>query len=284
MSKCDIVDTLSLQGMLQYLPQSVQSEVSDKICIYECLETTNNTAKELASSGAEHGTVVIANHQTAGKGRFGKSFHSPPDHGVYMSIVLFTSRLSFSTPTLITASAAVSVCEAIENISDKTAQIKWVNDIFLDGKKVCGILTESVSSSVSTGSQVVVLGIGVNFSTPAENFPKELQTTAGSVFCTEKPSATRNRLVAEVIYRIVFPKKQHDEKEMLEKYRKRMFLLGKTVRITCSGEPYEALAVDIDEIGQLIVKKANGDILSLSSGEVSLRESPGTPDNHAPED
>jgi len=175
----------------------------------------------------------------------------------------------FSSPTLVTALAAVSVCEAIESISGKSPQIKWVNDIFLDGKKISGILTESVSMPDSPGIQRVVLGIGVNFSTPSQDFPKELQHTAGSVFETEKPSTTRNRLAAEIINQIVYPRNQHNEKEILEKYKKRMFLLGKTILVTGTEDPYKAVAVDIDDIGQLIVRKDDGEIKFLSSGDVS---------------
>jgi len=227
----------------------------------------------MAQAGAEHGTVVIANYQTAGKGRQGKTFFSPPYHGLYMTILLHASKLSFSTPTLITALAAVSVCEAIESITDRSPQIKWVNDIFLDGKKICGILTESVNMPDSPGVQRMLVGIGVNFSTPPAQFPMELQHIAGSLFETEKPPITRNQLAAEIINRIISPDIEHNEKEMLEKYRKRMFLLGKTVTVTGTENPYEATAIGIDDIGQLVVKKANGEILTLSSGEVSLQES-----------
>jgi len=214
---------------------------------------------------------VIANYQTAGKGRQGKTFHSPPDHGLYMTIILHASELSFSTPTLVTALAAVSVCEAIENITDKCPQIKWVNDLLLDGKKICGILTESVSMPDSPAAQRILLGIGVNISTPPSDFPEELRHIAGSLFETEKPTITRDQLAAEIINRIISPEKKHNEKEMLEKYRKRMFLLGKMVRITGTGETYEATAIDIDDTGQLIVRKDNGEVLFLSSGDISIR-------------
>ena len=272
--KKDTSDNLSVQEILSYLPKKLPQELfnilSGRILIYDSLESTNITAKDMALSGSEHGTVIIANSQTAGKGRHGKSFYSPPDFGLYISFILDLEKSDFKIPTLITAFAAVSVCEAIEAISEKTPLIKWVNDIFLDGKKICGILTESVTSVDNPAIQRVILGIGVNFSTPAEKFPKELQQAAGSLFKAEKPHTTRNHLAAEIISRIIFPKSQTEQK-MLEKYRQRMLLLGKPVLVTGAEESYEAIAVEIDDTGRLIVKKSNGELIPLSSGEVSIK-------------
>jgi len=197
-------NTLSVQSILKYLPKSGREKMSKQIKIYDCLDSTNITAKNLALSGAMPGTVIIANSQTAGKGCHGKVFHSPPDHGIYISFVLDTEQLNYSTPPLITVSAAVSVCKAIEALTDKRPKVKWVNDILLDGKKICGILTESVISAQSHKIQCLILGIGINFDTPASEFPKELQQTAGSLFDTQPAPITRNQLAAEIINRILF--------------------------------------------------------------------------------
>lgn len=260
-------DSLSLWGMLPYLSDG---RISEKIYIHECLESTNQTAKEMCLAGAGHGTVIIADRQTAGKGRYGRSFHSPPNHGLYMSVVLESARFHLSTPTLITAYAAVAVCEAIETISRKPPRIKWVNDIYIDGKKVCGILTETVLGAAGGDPRWLVAGIGVNFSTPAEAFPEELQQIAGSIFPAGYPTATRNRLAAEIINRMLIPGNLYDEKAMLEKYRRRMFILGETVSIRGLGETFEAVALDIDDLGRLLVKIKSGELLPLSSGEVSV--------------
>ena len=127
-------DILSVQGMAPYLSEKVDP---GKINIFATLESTNKTAKEFAMSGAEHGTVVIANSQTAGRGRHGRSFFSPPGHGVYISLIIRPAKnwLWASAPTLMTFHAAVTVCGAIESTTDKKPQIKWVNDVFIDGKK-----------------------------------------------------------------------------------------------------------------------------------------------------
>ena len=261
-------DILSVQGMLPFL---LDKEKADKIQIYGSLESTNKTAKEMASSGAEHGAIIFADSQTAGKGRYGRKFYSPPGHGIYVSFILHPERLWFDTPTIVTAFAAVSVCEAIESITGKEPRIKWVNDIYLDERKICGILTEAVTDFESGSIQWIAVGIGINFSTPSKDLPEDLRRVAGSIFGHDKPSVTRNRLAAEIINRIVTPKRQYDKEEILEKYRKRLMMLGQKVLVNGLLESYEAVAVDIDESGRLIVKRDNGEMLSLSSGEISIR-------------
>ena len=265
---CEENDILSVQGMLPYLSHAV---ISERIYVHKRLESTNKTAKEIAISGAEHGTVIIADCQTAGKGRYGREFHSPPNHGLYISFILHPAQLCFSTPTLITTRAAVVVCESIEAISDKRPLIKWVNDIFIDGKKVCGILTEAVMDFESGGTQWIVVGIGINVSTPTTDFPGDLRETAGSIFPSNNPFAMRNRLAAEIVNRLVAPEEQSSEQEMLETYRQRMFVLGQTVSVLGAGESYGALALTVDDTGRLIVKKENGERIPLSAGEIRIQ-------------
>ena len=188
-------NTLSQQGILSYLPETEKERMSKYIHIYDCLESTNSTAKEMALSGAEHGTVVIADSQTAGKGTRGKTFCSPPNHGLYMSFILSPAQIQIHPDTTeqITVSAAEAVCRAIESITDKTPKIKGINDIFLGNKKICGILTESVIGAQSHKIQCLILGIGLNFNTPTSAFPVELQHIAGSLFETQTTTITRNQ-------------------------------------------------------------------------------------------
>jgi len=218
-------NTLSLEGIVHFIYAANKSQMSTRIHIFDCLESTNITAKEMSLSGAEHGTVILADSQTAGKGCRGKSFFSPQNHGLYMSFILDAERLPLNTPTLVTVFAAVAVCEAIEAITDKTPKVKWVNDIFQDGKKICGILTESVIGAQSHNIRNIVLGIGINFNTPKSDFPEELQEIAGSLFEAQSPSVTRNHLAAEIINRVVYPYSQYNEKELLDKYNQRLFSL-----------------------------------------------------------
>lgn len=265
----DFNDILSVRGMLPYL---LDESVSDRIIIHATLESTNDTAKELAISGARHGTVVMADYQTAGKGRYGRSFFSPPGHGVYMSFILHQASLLWGgIPTLATAHAAVSVCEAIEATTGKTPQIKWVNDVLLDGKKICGILTEAVTDSKNGIMPWIVVGIGVNFITPGNGYPEEIRNVAGSLFSEGNPSITRSRLAAELVNRMLSERgDEANVSKMLDEYRKRLVMLGKTVTVSRANSSFEATAIDIDDTGRLIVKKDNGEILSLDSGEISI--------------
>jgi len=246
--------------MLPFLPGG---ETAGKIFLHATIGSTSDTAKEMAVTGAEHGTIVIAEHQTAGRGRHGRSFYSPGAQGIYMSLILSPAHLGLSLPTLVTAFAAVVVCETIETICAKTPQIKWVNDVFLDGKKICGILTEAVG-------EWVVVGIGINFSTAQADLPEDLRGIAGAIFSSGNPSVSRNRLAGEVISRILAGQPDGREK-LLEKYKQRLMMLGKKVLVTGAAQPYEATALDIDDTGRLIVRKDTGEVLSLNSGEISIR-------------
>jgi BirA family biotin operon repressor/biotin-[acetyl-CoA-carboxylase] ligase len=266
---CDDNDILSVQGMLPFLSDRA---VSNKIKIYDSLESTNKTAKELAISGAEHGTIVISDCQTVGKGRYNRNFFSMSGHGIYMSFILRPNQRHWiDVPTLVTSYAAVSVCRAIEKTTGKTPQIKWVNDIFIDGKKVCGILTEGVTDLESGNMQWIVVGIGINFISPDTGFPEDIKHIAGSVFSEDKPTITRNRLAAEVINLILDIENSSDSKTMLIEYKKRLMMIGKKIVVSRLNEPsFEAVAIDIDEEGRLIIRKGDGDVISLFSGEISI--------------
>jgi BirA family biotin operon repressor/biotin-[acetyl-CoA-carboxylase] ligase len=272
---CENSDILSVQGMLPYLSDK---ELASKIHIYSVIDSTNTRAKEMALAGASHGSVVMADSQAGGKGRYGRNFFSPAGHGIYMSFVLRPSKyLSFDVPTLVTAYAAVVTCEAIEGVTGKQPQIKWVNDLFLAGKKICGISTEAVIDFESGTTPWIVLGIGINF-TEAESLPCELKQIVGTVFSKEElgekyPPITRSQLAANIINRMTAdkPKYPTDGTELLNQYRKRLMMLGAKVTVTGPKEPYEAVALDIDNAGQLIIEKSDGEVLTLATGEISIK-------------
>lgn len=168
------------------------------IHIHETLDSTNKAAKEQAIAGATGGTLVIAKSQTLGKGRREHEFFSP-EGGIYMSIILTPEMLPSLEPDVITALAGVSVCEAVQDLCGIVPKIKPVNDLFVDGKKICGILTES-GTEFDTGTvQWIVIGIGINFDSDINEFPKELQSIAGSLFEPGKSFVTKNRLIAAII-------------------------------------------------------------------------------------
>jgi len=233
---------LSIQKIMEHIPNPYNKQLKDRIFLFDTLESTNKTAKEMALSVAGNinshhsetgninavcNTVIIANHQSAGKGTHGKSFFSPKNHGLYISFILDSKKIPLNDVALITVSAGVSVCEAIEALCDKKPKIKWVNDIFLENKKICGILTESVIGAESHNQPFIIQGIGINFSTPASDFPIELQKVAGSLFEENPAQITRNRLTAEIINRILFPvserPKEQIENQIREKYNHRQY-------------------------------------------------------------
>ena len=262
-------DIVSIPGIKPFLSEKTQP-YAKKIQVYKSLESTNKTAKEMAVAGAEHGTVIISDCQTMGRGRYSRNFFSPSGGGLYMSIVLRPEALHFKNPTSVTAFAAVSVCEAIESISKKVPNIKWVNDIFLDEKKVCGILTEAVTDFESGGLDWIVLGIGINVYIRAEDFPGDLQSLATSIYPDERIPGVRNKLSAEIINRILGFETSPSETEIFEKYKKRLMMLGKKITVNQNQMEYRATAIDVDSVGHLIVKNENGEIITLSTGEIRI--------------
>ena len=261
-------DIVSIQGIKPFL--SPQSKLyAENIKIYKTLESTNKTAKEMAVAGAEHGTVIIADSQTKGRGRYSRSYFSPSG-GLYMSIILRPEVLNFENPTSVTAFAAVAVCEAIESISEKTPKIKWVNDVLIDEKKVCGILTEAVTDFESGSLDWIVLGIGINVYIKTEDFPDDLQTSATSIFPNEKMFGVRNKLSAEIINRILGYDITPREAEIFRKYKNRLAMLGNQVTVIQNKNEYKATVIDIDAAGHLVLKYENGEIITESSGEIRV--------------
>lgn len=233
------------------------------IRVFRSVDSTNTRAKALGLDGAGHGTVLLAEEQTGGRGRHGRSFYSPPGSGLYMSIILRPDR--GTDMQLLTVAAAVAVCRAIESTAGTAPEIKWVNDLYLSGKKICGILAEAVFSPDTGKMALAVLGIGINCST--ESFPAELGGKAGSL---GKPGLSRNALAAEIIKNLLdgsLPTGQ----ALIDEYRRRSLMLGKQVEYTLNGREYSAVVLDISRGGGLVVRTSDGDIQTLSSGEVSVR-------------
>ena len=266
-------DIISAQGIKPFLSQNGQA-YAEKIHCYQSLESTNRTAKELAIAGAEHGTVVIADSQTAGRGRQSHDFFSPAGGGLYFSIILRPEALRFQHITAITAFAAVAVCETIEDVCGKKPTVKWVNDILIDGKKVCGILTEAVTDLESGDFQWIVLGIGINVYIHRQTFPGDLYKTATSLYSGKGKMmrGVRNRLAAGLINRIVGFSDSPEEAEILRQYKKRLMMLGKEITVVQGDHVYRAVARDIDDAGNLIVETGDGETTAFSSGEIHIRQ------------
>ncbi|MDD3168344.1 MAG: biotin--[acetyl-CoA-carboxylase] ligase [Eubacteriales bacterium] len=272
-------DVLSVEGILPHLKANF---MADRIHVFRSLESTNLTAKKMALDGIPPGTVVIAEEQTKGRGRMGRSFHSPPVGGIYISFIL-QPRFDAAKSVLITTAASVAVCKAIENVTGISCRIKWVNDVYLGEKKICGILTEAVTDFESGRIEYIVLGIGINYNTAQSAFPKELSGIAGSLLESGRLSgsaASRNRLIAELIDQVLEINESLESRGFLADYKSRSFVLGKEILIIPTAgskqernlsEGIPASAVDIDGDGGLVVRLQDGSVRTLNSGEISIR-------------
>lgn len=260
-------DILSAQGIQKYL-----NGACCDMELYVLPETgsTNTLLREKANAGAAEGCTIIAGAQTEGRGRMGRSFYSPADTGIYMSILLRPVELTPVQAVGLTTMAAVAACEAIEEVSGRQAQIKWVNDIFMDGKKVSGILTEAALGLESGSLDYVIVGIGINAYPPKEGFPQEIDRIAGAVF-PKRQNDGKNHLAAAFLNRFMeyYSKKQNAD--YVEKYRERSLVIGKEIRVLSSGGERKALALDVDKECHLLVRYEDGSTERLSSGEISIR-------------
>ncbi|MDR1692192.1 MAG: biotin--[acetyl-CoA-carboxylase] ligase [Oscillospiraceae bacterium] len=249
----------SAQAVAALLPEGLAD-----VRVYPSLDSSNNKAKELAAAGCPHGTAVFAATQTGGRGRYGRAFASPAG-GMYLSVVLRVGELP-ETETL-TAAAAVSVCRAVESVTGREPQIKWVNDVLLDGKKVCGILSEAVSDLESGGIEWVVVGVGINI-TP-DGLPEELLPIAAALFPKEPGGLVRTRLAAELLKNIL-PRPMSGE-AMIAEYKRRLTTLGRDVTVHAPDGAYAAFAEDLDERCRLTVRLPDGTRRVLTGGEVSVK-------------
>ena len=263
---CADDDTLTAQSIAALLPAE-SAEYAARITVYPELDSTNRTAKELALAGAAHGTAVIAQTQTGGRGRYTRSFFSPPG-GLYMSVVLLPERLHFSQITAVTAFAANAVSDAVFAVTGRMPGIKWVNDLMLDGRKICGILTEAVTDLESGTPGWIVLGIGVNVQTKPAEFPAELREIAGSLYPEGDASGARSRLAAEILKRLLTAPPQ--EAEIFRTYRSRLTVLGRQVTVIQGSNTFSAAAEELDDAGHLLVRTADGTLHTLCSGEIRI--------------
>lgn len=235
--------------------------------VYDTLESSNRTAKLLALDGAPHGTLVLTAHQSAGRGRLGRVFESPSGKGVYLSVLL---RPAASAQTA-TIGAAVAVCRAVQELCGLELGIKWVNDLYYQGKKVCGILTEAGTDLESGRLEWLVVGIGLNLTSRPEDWPEELRPIAGSLYPGGPAPVSRAALAGAIARELLGLCPAFD---CLDEYRARCFVPGHWVTVCTGTESYAAKAVVIDDAGRLIVQREGGRTEALCHGEVSIRPSP----------
>ena len=261
-------DRLSAGDLFAHLPESRQRTVR----CFELIDSTNSYLKREAASGAPSGLVAVANEQTAGRGRSGRSFFSAADCGIYLSLLIRPHCEPQKTMTL-TAHAAVAVCEAISSTCGVEAEIKWTNDIVLNGRKLCGILTEITLEGETGLVDSVVIGIGVNANYKADDFPEDLRSVAGSIFSETGVRVDRARLAAEIILALDRMSEAWAQKAgaYLDTYRKLCSTTGKEVRVIHGDTVRNAFALEITDDYALRVRYEDGTEAVLNSGEVSVR-------------
>lgn len=266
-----------------YIEQALwASGIELKVKIEKKVDSTNNVLKQYAANGEKGNLVLLAEEQSAGRGRRGRSFYSPEGTGLYMSLLLHPDAAPEEAAMLTTLTAAAAA-KAIEKTVGEPVQIKWVNDVWMRGKKISGILTEGSASLEEGKLEYVIVGIGINIYEPEGGFPEEVREVAGAVFTSPvQRENLRNRLAAEFIINFMEYYHTFPARDYLEEYRKRCFVIGKRVKIvTPMGTPYKeaepgpdrthALVLGIDDSCHLKVQYEDGVTEFLSSGEISVR-------------
>ena len=231
------------------------------------LDSTNLRAKSIAANGAPHGYLVAADSQAQGRGRFGRQFYSPEHSGVYISYIL-RPQMTAERASMITSLAAVAVARAIEGVADVRCGIKWVNDIYIGGKKACGILCEASMDFESGMLEYAVLGIGINVA--KMTFPEDLVDKATSIGNECGQAVSRDRLIAEVSNQLEALWPRLETGEFMTENRARSIVIGRDVTVLRGGERFPAHVLDIDAAGRLVIRTEAG-IQRVGSGEISLK-------------
>ena len=260
-------DVLTVRGIRNNLDANCKDIRPE---VFVRVDSTNTICIEKAKEGEAEGYVAVSGSQSAGRGRRGKAFFSPAESGIYMSILLRPVCLTDNQVLHFTTMAAVAVSEAIEAVSDKNADIKWVNDVYIDGKKVCGILSEASYSTKTKKLEYVVVGIGINAYEPSEGFPSSIAEIAGSVF-DEPAAGLKNRLVAEILNRFMAYYKQLPETAYSEEYIRRSLAIDKDVTVISGKSQRMAHVLGIDSEFGLKVRYEDGTEDILRSGEISIK-------------
>ncbi|MCM1127552.1 MAG: biotin--[acetyl-CoA-carboxylase] ligase [Lachnospiraceae bacterium] len=246
------------------------------------VSSTNTVLKQFVAQGQKSDMILLAEEQSGGRGRRGRSFYSPEGTGLYMSLLLHPS-MSPEEATMLTTVAAAAEAEALERISGLDVKIKWVNDVWIRNKKISGILTEGSVSMEDGHLEYAIVGIGINIYEPEEGFPEEIKDVAGAVFTNDiSRENLRNRIAVEVLSRFLAYYRMLPQKAYLDEYRKRSIAIGKQVRIlvpegaeipkTENGASREhALVIGIDDLCHLQVQYEDGTTESLSNGEISIK-------------
>lgn len=238
---------------------------------YASIDSTNLEAKRLAAQGAPHGTILIAEHQSGGRGRMGRSFHSPAGCGIYLSLLL-RPQCQAEQLMHLTCATAVAMCDALEKSVGLRPGIKWTNDLVLGQRKLGGILTE-LGLTASGAVDYAIIGIGINCNHSLGDFPPELHPMVTSLALATGTVVDRAPIAAAMCGAL-YQMDQHllDASYFLPRYRKSCMTLGKDISLLhADGSVDHGTALDVDETGGLVVRFLDGSVKTVSSGEVSVR-------------
>lgn len=257
----DIISQQSLKACLENKYKDID------IYTYKTTVSTNAEAMTILMQGdVKHGALIVADEQTNGRGRMGKSFFSPKS-GIYMSVCLCKSIERMQDVMVITPAAAVAVRESIAELTGIDAKIKWVNDVYIGGKKVCGILTQADIDFESGKAGTFIVGIGINFT--EQNFPDDIKNKACALF-EGKPTVTRSQLIAKIYGKLMTLTEDLTKREFMRAYKENSLVLGKEVSYAINCEERRGKVIDIDDDGGLIIQEGEG-IRKLNCGEISIR-------------
>lgn len=266
-------DVLSEQQITQELIQQ-HHPIDWVIQTMESTTSTNDLAKLYANQNSTTPAIFISEEQTAGRGRLGRKFVSPSKTGLYISLCLFPT-IALEDLSLITCATAVACVETLEELTGKSLNIKWVNDLFYQDKKVGGILTEVISDFESQQVQALIVGMGINLIDSPQSFPEELHSIVGSIFSSkteyDTSSFNRNHFIAQFLEKWTFYYQDLSKRDFIESYKEHSNVIGKFVNIFEGNQTYSAYAKDINENGHLIIEKEDNTLHALSYGEVSIR-------------
>lgn len=255
---CDVLSVEAIQGGLEHPEVKVQ--------VFREISSTSLIMKQMAlESKLPHGSIVVANEQMKGKGRKGRDFYSPKNSGLYLSVLLYPDKTVQESLEL-TAKAAVAVCRAVEKCCKISLKIKWVNDLYLKEKKVCGILTEAVTDLETGDIEFVVIGIGLNLKSPKEGFPGELQQKAGAILSAGE-TVDRNWLAATIVNELL---KETDKKGIPQEYIRNNLVPGRTICLVQGTDRRIVKAEEILPDGRLLIQTEQGREEILSGADVSL--------------
>ena len=257
------------KDILQVLPGDHPWQ--NHIIWFDSIDSTNTQAKILAAQGAPHGTVLIAGQQTGGRGRLGRSFHSPAGSGIYMSILL-RPQCAPAELMHLTCAAAAAACDAVEAAAGIRPGIKWTNDLVFGKRKLAGILTE-LGLDTKGNVSYAVIGIGINCRQQISDFPEELREMAGSLAIAAGRPVEAPRVAAALLVTLEKMSREllTDKDNILDRYRRDCITLGQRVRLVQGDKVRYGTALDIDDLGALLVRFDDGSTRAVNSGEVSVR-------------